>query len=207
MDSKDSLSTQYNTHSLHAHYENKATRFHLDRILKKRSLIITRSSFAGTGHTSSKWLGDNVSTWKDLQHSISGILSMNLFGFPLIGADICGFLGNTNEELCIRWYQVGCYYPFSRNHNGFDSIPQEPWVFGEALINNSRKSIQDKYSILPYYYTQFYKTHIEGGALIRSLPLEFPYDISDQINYIDTQFMVGPALLISPVLQQGADTV
>jgi lysosomal alpha-glucosidase len=85
MDSKDSLSMQYNTHSLYAHYENYATRIALDNLLKKRSLIITRSSFAGTGHTSSKWLGDNASTWEDLKNSISGILSMNLFGFPLIG--------------------------------------------------------------------------------------------------------------------------
>lgn len=59
--------------------------------------------------------------------------------------------------------------------------------------------------MLPYFYSLFYDAHTKGDMVIKSLWVNFPSDAT--AVSIDRQFMVGSAVLISPVLDQGATSV
>ena len=52
--------------------------------------------------------------------------------------------------------------------------------------------------MFPYLYTQFYLSSTQGLPLMRPLWYEFPVDPST--NELDSQFMLGPCLLIAPKL-------
>ena len=160
-------------------------------------MIIERSSFAGLGKFGSRWLGDNFSQYDYMGYSVTGIMMHNVIGIPLAGADICGFVGDTNAELCTRWYQVGAFYPFSRNHNNLNQIPQEPYQWdnytmqGEHYTDMIRNAMQIKLALVPYYYTEMSMLHMEGGAFYRPLFFDFPNDTNAYVNQTHNVMLGG----------------
>jgi alpha-glucosidase len=137
-----------------------------------------------------------------MRFSIIGVMQFNLWGIPYVGPDICGFIGDSNAELCQRWMQLGAFYPFSRNHNGLGYIDQDPGFWGPAVAASSKAALEVRYTLLPYLYTLFYHHVTEGSAVFR--PLWYNY-LNDPVTYdIDRQFMWGKGLLVTPVLSPNA---
>ncbi|XP_045686065.1 maltase-glucoamylase, intestinal-like isoform X3 [Phyllostomus hastatus] len=203
--SKTYLGYHYDTHSLFGWSQAKPTFYASQNATGKRAFVLSRSTFVGSGKYTGHWLGDNFSRWRDMHMSIIGMLEFNLFGIPYIGADICGFNEETTYELCLRWMQLGAFYPFSRNHNAIGHKEQDPGVFGEEFAAISRSALRIRYSLLPYLYTLFYHSHVSGNTVVRGLMHEFTSD--PQTHEIDRAFLWGPALMIAPVLEEGARSV
>jgi lysosomal alpha-glucosidase len=131
-----------------------------------------------------------------------------MFGYNLVGADICGFIGNTTDNLCARWTNLGAFYPFSRNHNRDIDIDQEPWALGNLTMRAAKQSINLRYSILRYLYSQFYLSSINGGVVFQPLFFQFPNNtelINDE-SVLNEQIMIGPALHYAPCLKETTES-
>lgn len=196
---------EYDFHNLNGHLILNATYAALAKIFPGlRPFIIGRSTFAGSGQVAGHWGGDNASKWAYMFFSIPQALSFGLFGVPMFGVDTCGFNGNSDMELCARWMQLSAFFPFYRNHNVLAAAPQEPYVWG-AVADATRAAAAIRYALLPYMYTLFARASGEGVTVMRALAWEFPDE--PWLANADRQFLLGPALMVTPVLVQGADSV
>ncbi|XP_071495646.1 neutral alpha-glucosidase AB-like isoform X1 [Diadema antillarum] len=170
----------------------------------ERPFILTRAFYAGTQRYGAIWTGDNAAEWGHLKASNPMILSIGLAGIPFAGADVGGFFKNPDEELLTRWYQAGAYQPFFRAHAHIDTKRREPWLLQEENKNIIRSAIRARYALLPFWYTLFFNSSKTGLPVMRPMWMEFPTDV-DTFTMED-QYMLGDALLVSPVTERGLRT-
>lgn len=100
--------------------------------------------------------------------------------------------------------QLSAWFPLYRNHNSRNTIAQEAYRWS-TTINSTRTIMDIRYSLLPYTYTLFHQANTIGQTVLRALAWEFPND--ETLKAVETQFMSGPAILVTPVLAPLATTV
>ena len=194
---------EFDFHNLNSLWEGKYTYESIYNITHKRPFILSRSTHVGSGQFTTHWTGDNTANWTMLRLSIPEIFNFQLFGIPMVGADICGFAGDTTEELCARWMQLGAFYPFMRNHNKIDAINQEPYALGPVVLETSRQSLLFRYSILKFYYSIFIRNN-HLGTVFRPLFFDFS---EDALLTLQTQFLIGSELMVAAVVDENVTNV
>ncbi|XP_027131085.1 neutral alpha-glucosidase C isoform X2 [Larimichthys crocea] len=171
----------------------------------ERPFVLSRSFFAGSQRFGAVWTGDNVASWEYLKISIPMVLSLSVAGIVFCGADVGGFVQDPEPELLVRWYQAAALQPFFRGHSAKVTKRREPWLFGDEVTAAIRTVIQERYCLLPYWYTLFYLAHTSGLPPLRPLWVEFQKE--ESAFTVDSQYMIGGALLACPVTEPGVQQV
>jgi alpha-glucosidase len=65
-----------------------------------------------------------------------------------------------------------------------------------------REAIELRYALMPYLYTQMWRASRDNEPAVRPLFYDFPDD--GAIHAVEDAFMLGPHLLVAPVLEEGA---
>jgi len=177
---------------------------------QKRVFILSRSAFAGSQRNAvTAWSGDINSDWITFQRQIPAGLNFELSGLPYWTTDIGGFVsGNPDDpayrELFIRWFQFGTFSPIFRVHGTRTNDQNELWSYGADAQKILTSYDQLRYRLMPYIYSMAWMVTSASYTPMRALAMDFPAD-ARALNVGD-QFMFGPALLVSPVTEPGAQS-
>ncbi|MFD1177049.1 TIM-barrel domain-containing protein [Paenibacillus puldeungensis] len=198
------VKTHEDIHNLYGMLMSKATYEGLERLLGgERPFVLTRAGCAGIQRYAAVWTGDNRSYWEHMELFISMGMNLGLSGVPFTGADIGGFMHHASGELLVRWTQLGVFTPFFRNHSAIETRRQEPWTFGDQVEVICRKYIELRYMLLPYLYSLFHASTLNGLPIMRPLVLEYPDD--PRTFQLSDQFLLGADVLVAPVCRPGKE--
>ncbi|MEP7284590.1 MAG: alpha-xylosidase [Chloroflexota bacterium] len=165
------------------------------------AVVFARSATTGNQKFPVHWGGDNSSTYPSMAETLRGGLSLGLSGFGFWSHDISGFSGTATPDLYKRWVAFGLLSSHSRLH-GSDSV-RIPWLFGEESVDVLRFFNRLKTHIMPYLLDVAQEAHEHGWPMLRAMILEFPDDPT--CRYLDTQYMLGSALLVAPVFDANSE--
>jgi alpha-D-xyloside xylohydrolase len=176
---------------------------------QKRVFILSRSAFAGAQRNAvTAWSGDINSDWLSFRRQIPAGLNFALSGIPYWTTDIGGFVfGSPTDpafrELFIRWFQYGTFNPVLRVHGTRKPDENELWSYGPDAQKILVRFDRLRYRLLPYIYSLAWKTTDDAYTPMRPLVMDFRNDVRAQ--NIGDEFMYGPAFLVNPVTEPGAN--
>lgn len=175
---------------------------------RKRVFILSRSAFAGSQRNATAvWSGDINSDWVFFGKQIPAGLNYSLSGLPYWTTDTGGFISgdpadSLYRELFIRWFQFSTFTPLLRVHGSRSNDQNELWSYGPAAQKILVAFDRLRYRLLPYIYSLAWMTTSQAYTPMRGLVMDFRTDA--RAAGVGDQFMYGPALLVSPVLEPSA---
>lgn len=165
---------------------------------KGQGLVFARSGTAGSQRYPLHWAGDSYSSYPSMAETLRGGLSLAMSGFSFWSHDISGFEKTATPDLYKRWCAFGLLSSHSRLH-GSESY-RVPWLFGEEAVDVLRLFTKLKYRLMPYIFAKACEASETGLPVLRPMILEFCEDYL--CRTLDTQYMLGDALLVAPVFNE-----
>jgi alpha-D-xyloside xylohydrolase len=185
---------------MHNYYSFLYNRTVFDLLREKRgegeAVLFARSATTGGQQFPIHWGGDCDSTFESMAESLRGGLSIGLSGFGYWSHDIGGFEGMPDAGVYKRWIAFGLLSSHSRLHGS--TTYRVPWLFDEESVDVLRRFTQLKCRLMPYLYAAAVEAHETGTPVMRAMFLEYPSDPASRT--LDRQYMLGPSLLVAPVM-------
>jgi alpha-glucosidase (family GH31 glycosyl hydrolase) len=178
-------------------------------------LLVRASSYGGASVADIVWPGDldngfqiAGSTMSSGQRYVGGLPAsvvaaetLAVCGFPLYGADTGGYRGGgPTKEALLRWAEHTALSMVMQLGPGEDKYP---WTYDAETVSIYTTLANLHQTLTPYLYELLLEAEANGTPTIRPLPLAYPED-TEAPRFADTEYLLGPALLVAPVVTEGA---
>ncbi|MDR2381087.1 MAG: hypothetical protein LBE08_07950, partial [Bifidobacteriaceae bacterium] len=179
----------------------------------KAPVTFSRSGFTGSQAHGAFWAGDENSTWEAFRASIRAGITASACGVVYWGWDLAGFSGPLpTPELYLRAAAASVFMPIMQYHSEFNHHQpplrdRTPWNIAEQsgdtkLIAEFRALVELREKLVPYIAGQARLAIQRDKPLMRALFFDYAHD--PEIWNHPLQWQLGHALLISPVIEEGA---
>ena len=180
-------------------------------------LVVRASTYGGGAVADIVWPGDLDNGFQHygdmgsgstmlvggLPSSIVAAETLGASGFALYGADTGGYRdGAPTEEALLRWAEHTALSMVMQLGPGENKYP---WNYDAAAVTTYTALANLHQSLVPYLAGLLADAQTKGTPTIRPVPLAYPTD-SAAVPFADDEYLLGPSLLVSPVITAGATT-
>ena len=167
------------------------------------------------------WLGDQLMTWDEydgIKTAVVGLLSAGVSGFSLQHSDIGGYVViktevaghqiviiNRTQELLLRWMELNAFTAVMRTMEGAAPDLSVQFNSNEQTLAHMARFAKIYKGLAPYRKALVAEAAGRGHPVIRHLFLHYPDD--PNTHGLRYQFLLGPDLMVAPVLDKGTDSV
>jgi hypothetical protein len=165
----------------------------------KRPMTMNRWGGLGAHRYPIGFSGDTTSDWASLAFQPWFTATAANVGFAYWSHDIGGHIpGIVSPELYTRWLQFGAFSPVLRTHTTKNpNAERRVWAYPEPYSSIMRRTLQLRYAMEPYIYTEARRTYDTGVAFLR--PLYYDWPEQDAAYAAKNEYMFGDSLLLAPV--------
>jgi alpha-glucosidase (family GH31 glycosyl hydrolase) len=178
-------------------------------------LLVRASTYGGASVCDIVWPGDLDNGFQIAgtlgpsgEHDVGGLpaslvaaQTIAVSGFPLYGADTGGYRGGApTKEALLRWAEHTALSMVMQLGPGEDKYP---WNYDTDTVTTYTALANLHQSLVPYLYSLLLDAETSGTPTIRPLPLAYPED-AEAPSFADNEYLLGPALLVAPVVTEGA---
>ncbi|MDR3242298.1 MAG: DUF4968 domain-containing protein [Lactobacillaceae bacterium] len=171
----------------------------LDSSKRGTGLILSRYAGIGSQRYPIGFSGDSIVSWASLAFQPYFTATASNVGYSWWSHDIGGHMeGVYDEELSLRWLQLGVFSPINRLHSGASSFSgKEPWNYSLPIANGMKTMLQLRHALIPYLYTMSVRNHEKGVPLVQ--PLYYQHPEADEAYIQKNEYYFGSQLLVAPI--------